>query len=105
MAAHYRFGARTAGSNIMIGAIFLTLAILFGQYALSIVYLLPLSILGVLLIFAGSQLALTIRDMRERTDLFVVIIMLGITFATNLAVAFIVGIIVAYAFETGSLRI
>jgi SulP family sulfate permease len=105
LAAHYRFGARTAGSNIMIGAIFLILAILFGQYALSIVYLLPLSILGVLLIFAGSQLALTIRDMRERTDLFVVIIMLGITFATNLAVAFIVGIIVAYAFKTGSLRI
>lgn len=105
LAAHYRFGARTAGSNVMIGAIFLVLAILFGRYTLSIIYLLPLSVLGILLIFAGSQLALMIRDMKERTDLFVVVTMLGITIATNLAAAFIVGIIIAYAFKTGKLKV
>ncbi len=105
LAAHYRFGARTAGSNVMIGVIFLILAVLFGRYALSIIYLLPLSVLGILLVFAGSQLALMIRDMKERTDLFVAVTMLGITIATNLAVAFIVGIIIAYAFKTGKLKI
>jgi len=105
LAAHYRFGARSAGSNIMIGVIFLILAVLFGEYALSIVYLLPLSVLGILLIFAGSQLALMIRDMKERADLFVVVTMLGITIATNLAAAFIVGIIIAYAFKTGKLKV
>lgn len=105
LAAHYRFGARTAGSNIMIGVIFLVLALLFGIHALSIIYLLPLSILGILLIFAGGELALMIKDMKERTDLFVVIIMLGITLATNLAVAFITGIIIAYAFKTDKLKI
>lgn len=105
LAAHYRFGARTAGSNVMIGGIFLILALLFGIHALSIIYLLPLSVLGILLVFAGSQLALTIRDITERTDLFVVVIMLGITIATNLAAAFIAGIIIAYAFKTGKLRI
>ena len=105
LAAHYRFGARSAGSNIMIGVIFLILAVLFGGYALSIVYLLPLSVLGILLIFAGSQLALMIRDMKERADLFVVVTMLGITIATNLAAAFIVGIIIAYAFKTGKLKV
>jgi SulP family sulfate permease len=99
LAAHYRFGARTAGSNIMIGAIFLMLAFLFGKHALYIIYLLPFSILGVLLIFAGSELALMIRDVKERMDLFVVLLMLGITIATNLAIAFIVGIIIAYAFK------
>lgn len=105
LAAHYRFGARSAGSNVMIGVIFLILAVLFGEYALSIVYLLPLSVLGILLIFAGSQLALMIRDMKERADLFVVVTMLGITIATNLAAAFIVGIIIAYAFKTGKLKV
>ncbi len=105
LAAHYRFGARSTGSNIMIGVIFLILAVLFGEYALSIVYLLPLSVLGILLIFAGSQLALMIRDMKERADLFVVVTMLGITIATNLAAAFIVGIIIAYAFKTGKLKV
>jgi SulP family sulfate permease len=105
LAAHYRFGARTAGSNIMVGAIFLILALLFGINALSIIYLIPMSVLGVLLIFAGSQLCLMIKDIKERIDLFVVIIMLGITLATNLAVAFITGIVVAYAFKTGKLNV
>lgn len=105
LAAHYRFGARTAGSNIMIGAVFLALALLLGQHALPVIYLLPLSILGILLVFAGSQLAIVVGDMKERTDLFVVVVMLGITLATNLAVAFIVGIILAYILKLGKLSV
>lgn len=105
LAAHYRFGARTAGSNVMVGAIFLGLAVFFGKDALPIIYLLPLSILGILLVFAGSQLALMIGDVKQREDVFVVVVMLGITLATNLAVAFIVGIALAYIFKTGWLEI
>jgi SulP family sulfate permease len=105
LAAHYRFGARTAGSNIMIGAIFLALALFLGPSALRVLYLLPLSILGVLLIFAGGQLALTVRDLTERSDLFVALAMVGIAIGTNLAVAFLVGIALAYAFRTGKLSI
>ena len=105
LAAHYRFGARTAGSNLFIGSIFLILALFLGIHALSVVYLLPLSILGVLLIFAGSQLALTIIDMQERKDLFVVLLMLGITLASNLAVGFIIGIVVAYALKSEKLTV
>ena len=100
LAAHYRFGARTAGSNLMIGAIFLMLALFLGSHALAVVYLLPMSVLGVLLLFAGSQLALTIIDMRERKDLFVALVMLGITLASNLAIGFMVGIAVAYALKS-----
>ena len=96
LAAHYRFGARTAGSNLMIGAIFTALAILLGRHCLAIVYLIPLSVLGVLLLFAGSQLALTVLDLKDRKELFVCLIILGITLATNLAAAFIFGIAIAY---------
>jgi SulP family sulfate permease len=85
LAAHYRFGARTAGSNLMIGLIFVVLALFLGTHSLAVVYLLPMSVLGVLLIFAGTQLALTIIDLRERKGLFVALVMLGITLATNLA--------------------
>ncbi len=91
LASHYRFGARGAGSNIMIGALFLILALLLGTSIIAIAYLIPMSILGVLLIFAGSQLTLTILDIWNRKQLFVAFMMLGITFASNLAVAFIVG--------------
>ena len=105
LAAHYRFGARTAGSNLMIGAVFVMLAVFLGIHALAVVYLVPMSVLGVLLIFAGSQLALTIIDMKERKDLFVALIMLGITFASNLAVGFVVGIAVAYALKSEKMTV
>ena len=105
LAAHYRFGARTAGSNLMIGAIFVLMAILLGDHSLAVVFLIPISILGVLLIFAGSQLALTIIDMKERKDLFVALVMLGITLASNLAIGFGAGIAVAYALKSEKLRV
>jgi len=105
LAAHYRFGARTAGSNIMIGLVFAGLAVLLGDHVLAVVNLLPMAVLGVLLLFAGSQLALSVIDIRERKDLFVVLVMLGITLASNLAVGFIVGIGVAYALKSEKLRV
>ena len=105
LAAHYRFGARTAGSNFYIGGIFLVLALVFGENIVSVLRLLPLSILGVLLTFAGLQLALMIQDLQDRKDLFVALFMLGIALASNLGVAFIVGIIVAYAFKSEKLTV
>ncbi len=71
LASRYRFGARTAGSNLIIGTIFLAMALFLGSHALGIIYLLPMSVLGVLLIFAGAQLALTLLDTKTRKKLFV----------------------------------
>lgn len=96
LAAHYRFGARTAGSNLMIGLVFLLLALFLGIHSLAVLYLLPMSVLGVLLVFAGSQLAMTIMDLEERKDLFVALVMLGITLASNLAAGFVIGMALAY---------
>lgn len=95
LAAHYRFGARTAGSNFMIGAVFLGLAVFLGRHALAVIYLIPMSILGVLLLFAGSQLALTLIDLKKRKDFFIALFMLGITLASNLAAGFVSGMIIA----------
>ena len=105
LAAHYRFGARTAGSNLMIGLIFMALAIFLGPHAIAIIKLIPFSALGILLVFAGSQLALAVIDIKERKDFFVILVMLGITLALNLAVGFIIGIAVAYALKSEKLNI
>lgn len=105
LAAHYRFGARTAGSNLIIGIIFVVIALFLGRHALAVIYLMPLSILGILLLFAGIQLALTIADLSERKDLFVCVVMLGITLATNLATGFLVGIGVAYLLKIKRLSV
>lgn len=105
VACHYVFGARTNGSNLMIGAIFVALGIFFGQNALTILNLLPRSILGVLLLFAGAQLALMIGDLKEKKDLFVAVSMLVISLAMNLGVAFICGILLAYALKSDKMKI
>ena len=105
LAAMYRFGARTAAANVMIGGIFVILAILFGQNALIILNLLPLSLLGVLLVFAGAQLALMVNDLTERKDLFVALIMLGITLTVNLAAAFLCGIVIAYVLKSNRIGV
>jgi SulP family sulfate permease len=100
LAAHYRFGARTAGSNIMIGGVFIVLAIFLGSHSLAFINLLPLAVLGILLLFAGSQLCLTILDLTKRKNMFVCLVVLGITLATNLAAGFMAGIAVAYLIKS-----
>ena len=96
LAAHYRFGARSAGSNLIIGIIFVILALVLGNEIVAIINLLPMSVLGILLVFAGSQLSLTIMDLDNRKDYFVAMLILGITLASNLAAGFIAGIVVAH---------
>ncbi len=105
LAAHYRFGARTAGSNIIIGALFLFLALILGNHIVSFFNLLPISILGVLLIFAGAQLALTVMDLKGRKEYFVAILILGVTIASNLAAGFIIGIIVGHLLKWKKLSV
>ncbi len=105
LASRYRFGARTAGSNIIIGAAFIGLVLIFGQNILGLLHYIPMSCLGVLLVFAGIQLSLTLLSVEKRKDLFVVLIMLGITFAHNLAAAFILGIAAAYLLRSEKINI
>lgn len=105
LATHYRFGARTAASNLMIGAVFVLVGLLVGDEATKLLGILPWSVLGALLIFGGAQLALTLRDVGERRDLFVALIMLGVSLASNLAIGFLVGIGLALAFKYARLEV
>lgn len=105
LAAHYRFGARTAGSNLMIGSLFLVLALVLGDHIVTFLNLLPMAVLGVLLVFAGAQLTLTIMDLNTRKEYFVATIILGITLASNLAVGFIAGMIIARLLQWDKLSV
>ena len=71
------------------------MAVLLGSHIIEVLNLLSMSILGVLLIFAGSQLSLAIMDLKTRKDYFTSTLILGITLASNLAAGFIAGMIVA----------
>jgi SulP family sulfate permease len=58
-----------------------------------------------LLLFAGCQLGLTIMDLDNRKDFFVVLFMLGITLAANLAAGFLVGVVVAWVLKAEKLHV
>jgi sulfate permease, SulP family len=95
LAAHYRFGARTGGAPLMIGAILVVLALVFGEAGLTFLTLLPNSVLGVLLIFAGLELCPLIRSLKTNEEYFVALLISGISLAVpNMAWAFGIGIVV-----------
>jgi len=93
LAAHYRFGARTGGAPIMIGALLVVMALAFGEFGFTLLAMVPNSVLGVLLIFAGLELCPLIRSLKENEEFFVALLIAGIALSvTNMSWAFVIGI-------------
>lgn len=93
MAGHVRFGARTGGSLIILGVLLLAAGLCFSSSVLLIFNIFPLSVLGVILFFAGLELAVTARDAgKEKSDYYILLVTAG--FATwNIGAGFAVGIV------------
>ncbi len=106
LAGQYRFGARTGGSVVFLGAAKILAGLLFGAWALNSLTHYPRSVLGVLLTFSGLELALTSRDIRTRTDSFVMLLTAATILALkSTALGFVVGLTMAYLFLFGVLRV
>ncbi|MCH8805913.1 MAG: putative sulfate/molybdate transporter [Planctomycetes bacterium] len=105
LAAQYRFGARTGGSVVVLGVAKMTLALLFGGSLLIWLQEYPKSVLGVLLLFSGLELALVCRDQTTRMNFFVMLITAGACLALDTAIGFAVGWIVATLLIRGVFRI
>jgi SulP family sulfate permease len=106
LAAHYRFGARTGGAPLMIGAIFVVLALVFGEAGFTFLTLLPNSVLGVLLIFAGLELCPLIRSLKTNEEYFVALLISGISLAVpNMGWAFGIGIAVDLFIRKAKIKI
>ena len=83
LAAHYRFGARTGGAPIMIGALLVVMALAFGEFGFTLLALIPNSVLGVLLIFAGLELCPLIRSLKANEEFFVALLIAGIALSVS----------------------
>ena len=105
LAAQYRFGARTGGSMVMLGLAKMILAVAFGGSLLVWLQHYPESVLGVLLLFSGLELALVCRDQGASLDFFVMIVTAGAGLAVNTAVGFAVGWVIASLLIRGIFRI
>jgi len=106
LAAHYRFGARTGGAPIIIGSLFVVLALILGELGFAILTLIPNSVLGVLLIFAGLELCPLVRSLQTNEEYFVALLIAGIALAVpNMAWAFGIGIVVDLVIRKKGIKI
>lgn len=104
MVGHHAFGARTGGSVVIYGGIFLVLGLFFSQGFAEVVQLFPLPVLGVLLLFEALALATLLRDISTgRADLLVALLV-GLLCA-GLPYGYLVGLVVGtalhYAMQRG----
>jgi len=94
LAAHYRFGARTGGAPIMIGIFFVIVALVLGDLGFTLLALIPQSVLGVLLVFAGLELCPLMRSLKTNEEFFVALLIAGIALVVpNMGWAFAIGIL------------
>jgi hypothetical protein len=78
LVGHYTFGARTGGSLIIYGSIFLILGLFFAAGFEQVVQVFPLPILGVLLLFEGIALMLLVRDEAPSRENFMIVLIVGL---------------------------
>ncbi|UOQ53912.1 putative sulfate/molybdate transporter [Hymenobacter cellulosivorans] len=93
MVGHYAFGARTGGSVILYGGLFLVLGLFFSQGFADIVQIFPLPILGVLLLFEALTLATLLRDLATAKSDLMVALLVGVL-CSGLPYGYLVGLVV-----------
>jgi MFS superfamily sulfate permease-like transporter len=106
MAGQVRFGARSGGAPIILGAILVVLAIFFSASIETLMLLFPKPILGVILFFAGSELAVGVFNLEESTrgERFIFYAVAALT-VWNVGVAFVFGATVHALFRRGWLKL
>ncbi|MFI5344762.1 MAG: putative sulfate/molybdate transporter [Elusimicrobiota bacterium] len=81
IAGHYALGARTGGSVLIYGGMFLILGLFFGGSFTQVVQAFPKPMLGVLLGFEGLSMLGLIRDQAGDRKDFALVLLLGLTAA------------------------
>jgi MFS superfamily sulfate permease-like transporter len=104
MVGHYAFGARTGGSVVLYGLLFLVLGLFFSQGFQQVVQIFPLPVLGVLLLFEALTLAALLRDISSQRSDLLVTLLVGLLCA-GLPYGYLVGLVtgtaVYYAMQRG----
>lgn len=99
MAGHVRFGARTGGATVMLGLALTLAGLLLGDSVAAFFGLFPRAVLGVLLFFAGLELAAGLRlgDL-DRAGRYVMLTTAGVAM-WNMGAGYLAGLLLAWAFE------
>lgn len=105
MAGHVRFGARTGGSLVILGALILVIALLFSSSVETIFRIFPAPVLGVILFLTGAQLALGSCDFgKNKNDRFVTLITAACAI-WNIGLAFVIGVVTYHLLKRGWIKL
>jgi MFS superfamily sulfate permease-like transporter len=75
LAGHYAFGARTGGSVVIYGTLYVVIGLFFSGVSAEVVKVFPQPVLAVILVFEGLTLLLFIRDVAaSHRDLFIALL-------------------------------
>ena len=105
MAGHVRFGAKTGGALVILGSILVLIALFFSDSVAIFFRIFPNAILGVILFFAGAELAIVVRDIGDKRSDFYVMLIVAAFAMWNMGAAFLVGVILDNALRRGWIRI
>jgi len=94
LAGQYYFGARTGGANIIEGLIEISVGLLLATSIAGLLASFPTAIIGAMLLLVGIELGKFARDIRLKTDLLPMCATIIVSVITNMALGFVVGLIV-----------
>jgi len=92
MAGHFAFGARTGGSVILYGSMFLVIGLFLAGGFDQVVHLFPRPVLGVILLFEALTLIGLVRDTVSDKGGFAIVVLVGL-FAVALPYGYVVGLV------------
>ena len=105
MAGHVRFGARTGGALVMLGLL-VTFSGLFLSDSVTVLFrTIPNSILGVILLFTGLELASIVRDIGNNKEDVYVMLFTAVCATLNMGVAFVAGVGLHYMIRRGVVKL
>lgn len=101
IAGHYAFGARTGGSTVIEGALYMGLGLFFASGFRLAIEIFPKPVLGVILLFEAIALMKLLRDMTAKASDFTIVLLVGLM-AFGLPYGYVIGLVIgtvlAYAF-------
>ncbi|KAG1361267.1 molybdate transporter 1 [Cocos nucifera] len=95
LAGQYKFGGRSGGCVAVLGAAKLVIGLVLGGSILRVLVEFPVGLLGVLLLFAGLELAMAARDMASKKEAFVMLLCAAVSLVgSSAALGFVCGVVV-----------
>ncbi|MGH8686534.1 MAG: putative sulfate/molybdate transporter [Burkholderiales bacterium] len=105
MAGHVRFGARTGGAVVILGAILCATGLLFADSVTTLLRIFPLPVLGVVLFLTGAQLSLGSCELgKTKAERFAALVTAGCA-VWNVGLGFVLGWLVLAGLRRGWVKL